>query len=112
MDIYKKLLKIRKPVLLAVFNGDKIYKLRVLRPNGLCTWVFADEEDVFHMRKAEINGCNLELFNSKSCFIFVEDNLGILSLKTTILNMRRYDNAMNEGIGKAYTTHLIGTIDL
>lgn len=109
MDVYQKLLKIRKPVLIAVYKGDELYKFRILRPNGTCTWVRT--YDPGYLYAAEKRSLNRDLFEERSCF-----NYG-LSLKDTVTAMKQYDKRANypdyytEKMVK-FTTQLVGNIEL
>lgn len=80
--VYKQLLKIKKPVMLIVYNPKESYKdyreldrVRILSPNGLSEYVydFRKERDVDF---------------SKSCFI---DDIERLTLSRCIKEMSAYD---------------------
>ena len=109
MNVYQKLLKIKKPVLIAVYKGDELYKFRILRPDGTCTWVRT--YDPIYLYPGEKKQLNKHLFEERSCF-----NYG-LSLKHTVTAMKKYDKRSSytdeytDEVIK-FTTQLVGTIEL
>lgn len=75
MDIYKKLLKIKKPVLIEVCHKhcSALDRYRILYPSGYCEYV-------------NINSAIITESFNESCFIPY-----VLSLEETIKNMKDHD---------------------
>jgi hypothetical protein len=112
MDVYEKLKKIKKPVLIAVYRNNELYKLRILRPYGLCTWT--DVSDAQEINKPSlVKLFNNELFKDPSCFI---RPYGEHTLSSTVNAMQLYDKDSDytnwSGARIRFTTQLVGTIEL
>ena len=100
MNVYEKLKRIRKPVLIAVFQYGFIHKFRILRPNGLCTWnSLYNSVDI-----EDYTWDNNELFTGVSCFVDEPK----FSLKQTVTNMKRYDKSRRHPV----FIEIVGTIEL
>jgi hypothetical protein len=104
MNVYEKLKKIRKPVLIAVYCNGYLSKFRILRPNGECTWNYIDHDTSLSKKYYKLE--NDELFTARSCFV---SEYKQPSLIKTVEAMKRYDNSVTFN---TYNIQLVGTIDL